>query len=162
MNLRKIVTIEITVIVVVIAIVLLVVEGTPYFVSSSSNSSIGVYNQKEFAKGTETLGAGQTASAQFNYSSFDPAILVIDLTFQNWQNPGRLSMYCNGRNIATIFATPDNPTVRLTMISTSGWDWVKPPSINSYTYGNEVSFVSETENGYAGTFSYQIDIRGSK
>lgn len=162
MNLKKIITIEVAVIVVVIALVLIVVEGIPYFVSSSADSSIGIYNQKEFARGTAVLGLGQTSSAQFNYSTYDPAILVIDLTFENWQTSGRLSILCNGRNIATILASPDNPTVRLTTISTSGWDWVKPPSINSFTYGNEVTFVSEPNNGYQGSFKYQIDIRGSR
>ena len=154
--------IEISTIIIIIASVVVVVEATPYFVSSSTSSSIGTYNQKVFAQGKETLILGQMASTQFNYSTYDPAILIIDLTFQDWQNPGVFSIYCNGRTIATILAEPNTPTVHITTFSVSGWDWVKPPSINSYTYGNEVSFASDPEKGYQGTFSYIISVRGSR
>jgi hypothetical protein len=162
LKLKKLFAVEIALFVVVLVVVLFFVEVTPYLASSKPDSQIGVYNEKQFAVGTVELTAGQTVSAQFNYSTYDPAILVVDLTFQNWQMPGALSIYCNGRVIATILATPNNPTVRLTTISVSGWDWVKPPSLNSFTYGNEVTFVSEPGNGYQGAFSYQIDIRGSR
>lgn len=162
LNLKKLFLVEIASIIVIVVVVAVVIEVTPYLASSKPDPSIGVYNEKEFARGTVTLGTGQTASAQFNYTTFDPAILVIDLTFQNWQKPGYLSMYCNGRGIGRILATPNDPTVHMTVISVSGKDWVKPWSIRSFTYGNEVSFVSESENGYEGTFSYQVDIRGSR
>lgn len=161
MKFKKLLIIEVVAIVVIVSVALVLVEGVPNFVSSSQ-PSIGLYNQREFAKGTVTLGAGEIASAQFNYSSFDPAILIIDLTFQNWQTTGSLTVLCNGRNIATILASPDYPTTRLTTISVSGWDWVKPPSINSFTYGNEITFQSEPQNGFEGTFSYHISIRGSR
>ncbi len=162
MNTKKLFAIEIASAVLVLTVILVIVEVTPYLSSSQANAQIGMYNEKVFAKGLVPLALGQTASAQFNYSTYDPAILVIDLAFQDWQIPGDLSLYCNGRLIATIHATPNNPTVRLTTISVSGWDWVKPPSINSFTYGNEVTFVSEPETGFEGTFTYQIDIRGSR
>jgi hypothetical protein len=162
LNTKKLFAIEIASAFLVLTAILVVVEVSPYLSSSQANAQIGMYNEKVFAKGLVTLPIGQSASAQFNYSTYDPAILVIDLAFQDWQIPGDLSIYGNGRLIATIHATPDNPTVRLTTISVSGWDWVKPPSINSFTYGNEVSFVSEPANGFEGTFTYQIDIRGSR
>jgi hypothetical protein len=162
LKLKKLITIEIASVVAILLVIMVFVEVTPYLASSKPNSQIGVYNEKVFAKDNVTLALGQMASAQFNYSTYDPAILVVDLVFQNWQAQGALSVYCNGRLVATINATPDNPTVRLTSISVSGWDWVKPPSVNSFTYGNEVTFVSEPGNGYEGTFSYQIDIRGSR
>jgi len=158
---KKLLLFEVITIIIIVCIALVFVEGVPSFVSSSQ-ASIGVYNQREYAKGVVTLGNGEIASAQFNYSSFDPAILVIDLSFKNWQTTGSLTILCNGRNIATILASPDYPTTRLTTISVSGWDWVKPPSINSFTYGNEVTFQSEPQNGFGGTFNYQISIRGSK
>jgi hypothetical protein len=162
LKLKGLFAFEIAAVTIAIAVIMLFVEVTPYLASSKPSSQIGVYNQKEFAKGDVTLSIGQTTSAQFNYSTYDPAILVVDLTFQDWRIPGYLSFYCNGRLITTINATPDNPQVRLNVISVSGWDWVKPPSLNSFTYGNEVTFVSEPENGFEGTFSYQIDIRGSR
>jgi hypothetical protein len=161
LNVKKVFAIEITSIAIIIALVLVFVEVTPFLVSSQQES-IGVYNEKEFAHGTLTLVQGQSASAQFNYSTYDPAILVIDLLFQDWQVQGFLSLYCNGRLIVTIHATPNNPIVHFTTISVSGWDWVKPPSLNTATYGNEVTFDSDPTNGYSGSFSYKIDIRGSR
>ena len=162
MNLKKLFAVEIASVVIIIAVILVVVEVTPYLASASQNNQIGMYNQKEYAKGTITLAKGQSASAQFNYTTYDPAILIVDIAFQTWQTPGSLSLYCNGRIIATIQAKPDNPNVRTSTISFSGWDYVKSPSIDAFTYGNEVSFVSDFENGYAGDFSYQISIRGSR
>jgi hypothetical protein len=162
LKLKKLLFVEIATVAIVLVAILFFVEVSPYLASSKPNSQIGLYNQKEFARDNVTLAVGQTAGAQFNYSSYDPAILVIDLAFQNWQTPGYLSLYCNGRIIATIYASSSNPTVRFTTISVSGWDWVKPPSLNSFTYGNEVTFSSDPQNGYEGTFDYQISIRGSR
>jgi hypothetical protein len=161
MKIKNLLMVEVTSIIVILSLVVVFVELTPNLVSSSS-PSIGVYNQRVFSKGTLTLESGAMQSAQFNYSTFDPAILVIDLTFQNWQKPGNLTILCNGRNVATFLATPNNPTIHLTTFSVSGWDWVKPPTINSFVYGNEITFRSAAQNGYEGTFSYSIDIRGSR
>jgi hypothetical protein len=162
LKLKKLFAIEIAVLAVALLVVMFFVEVTPYLVSSKTNSQISLYNEKQFAEGTASLALGQTKSAQFNYSTYDPAILVVDLTFQSWQSQGDLSIYLNGKLIASINATAINPAVHLTAISVSGRDWVKPPSINSFTYGNEVTFVSDSENGYEGTFNYKIDIRGSR
>jgi hypothetical protein len=162
LNLKRLFAIEIGVAVVVIVLVVFFFEVTPYLASSKQSDSVGIYHQKMFAQGVTTLALGQQASAQFNYSTYDPAILVMYLSFQSWQTPGDLSVNCNGRRIATVHASPDNPTIQLTTVSVSGWDWVKPPSLDAYTYGNEVTFVSEPLGGYEGTFSYQIEIRGSR
>jgi hypothetical protein len=162
LKLKKLFAVEIASAVIVLLVILVIVEVTPYLASANQNSQIGMYNQKEFAQGTVTLTQGQITSAQFNYSTYDPAILIVDISFQSWQNSGHLSLYCNGRLIATINASPDNPNVRFSTISVSGWDWVKPPSVNSYTYGNQVTFISDPENGYEGDFNYQISIRGSR
>ena len=67
----------------------------------------------------------------------------------------------------TFDATPNNPYVELTTVTFSGFDLVKPPpsklGISSqFAYGNEISFLSPQENGYEGTFNYQISIRGSR
>jgi hypothetical protein len=161
-NLKKLFAAEIAIVVIVLVVILFVVEVSPYLASASLNRQIGMFNQKEFAKGNVTLAVGQSASARFNYTTYDPAILIVDIAFKSWQTPGQLSLYCNGRVIATIQATPDNPNVHFSTISVSGWDYVKPPSIDSFTYGNEVSFVSDLQNGYVGDFTYQISIRGSR
>jgi len=167
LKLKKIITLEIASVAVVLVVVLAFVEITPYLVSSNQNNQIGVFDQREFAKNTVSLLAGQKASCRFNYSSFDPAILVVDLAFQSWQTPGYLSLYCNGILIVTIEATQRNSDVQLTSITVSGYDLVKPhyqlsQVFSTYTYGNEISFVSSVEKGYEGTFSYKISIRGSR
>jgi hypothetical protein len=162
LKLKKLIAVEIASAVIILVVILIMVEVTPYLASANQNNQIGMYNQKEFAKGEVTITKGQITGAQFNYSTYDPAILIVDLKFQSWQTPGHLSLYCNGIIIATINASPDNPNVRFSTISVSGWDWVKPPSINSYTYGNEITFISDPDSGYEGDFGYQISIRGSR
>jgi hypothetical protein len=161
MKFKSVFVIEVVSIIAVLSLVVIFVEVSPNLISSAA-PSIGVYNQREFAKGTLTLTAGSADSAMFNYSTFNPAILVIDLTFQNWQKNGDLTILCNGRNIATFQATSNNPTMHFTAFSSSGWDLVKPPTLNSFTYGNEITFRSAFQNGYEGTFSYSIDVRGSR
>lgn len=159
---KKLFAAEIVLVVVILVVILVFVEVTPYLASANQSDQIDMYTQKEFAKGNATLVKGESVSARFNYTTYDPAILIVDLTFQNWQRPGDLSLYCNGRIIATLQATPDNPKVHLSTISVSGFDIVKAPAPNSFTYGNELTFVSDLQNGYQGDFSYQISIRGSR
>ncbi len=164
---KKTITLEITLVVVILVVVLIIVQFTPYLASSSQNDKVGVFNQKPYVQNTVSLLAGQKASCRFNYSSFDPAILVIDLTFESWLTPGYLSLYCNGVLIVTIEATPRNPDVQLTTVTVSGYDLVKPHYqltglLTTYTYGNEISFLSTVNNGYEGIFGYKISIRGSR
>jgi hypothetical protein len=154
--------VEIAVIVIVVVGGLFIVEISPYLSSSKPNAQIGMYNQKQFGSATIALSPGETAIARFNYSTYDPAILVLDLTFPTWKTAGDLSIYINGNFATTINAPPDNKQYSLTLLSFSGQDWVKSPSLNSFTYGNEITFVSKSGNGYDGTFSYKISIRGSR
>lgn len=167
MKLKNIVTLEIILVVAVLIVVLVVVGVTPYLASSRENDNIGVFNQKEFAQNTISLVAGQRASCRFNYSTFDPAILVIDLAFQSWNTPGQLALYCNGILVVTIEATQRNPNVQLTTVTVSGYDLVRPhyqlsSLFSTYTYGNEITFASAVDNGYEGIFSYTISVRGSR
>jgi len=141
----------------------LAVSLTPILKSSAQDSAIGLYNEREYGKGNVTLTAGETQRvAQFNYSTYDPAILVLDLAFRSWKSSGNLTMLINGRVFASVFASPESPTVSLRVISFSGTEWVRPPSPDSFVFGNEISFSSKPENGFAGTFEYEIRIRGSR
>jgi len=166
LNLKKLFVFEIAGVIVVIVVVTVFVGITPYL-SSSQNGQIGVYNQREYAQKTVTLQSGQIASSRFNYTTYDPAILVVDLKFQDWQKSGNLSLYCNGILIDTFEASPSDPYVESTTVTFSGYDLVKPPSSRlgisyQFEYGNEITFLSPQENGYEGTFNYQISIRGSR
>ncbi len=44
--------------------------------------------KENYAQETVTLQSGQRASSRFNYTTYDPAILVVDLKFQDWQKSG--------------------------------------------------------------------------
>jgi hypothetical protein len=158
---------EIAIIILVIIIVAVFVEISPFLSASTQTGQIGVYNQRQYAQNTVTLTQGKSASSMFNYTTYDPAILVVDLAFKDWQKSGTLSLYCNGILIDAFEASPSNPSVESTTVTFSGSDLVKsPPSklaISSiFAYGNEISFVSPEQNGYQGTFSYQVSIRGSR
>jgi hypothetical protein len=162
LKLKRLFAVEIAVTIIALVGVLFYVEVSPYLISSKPGASIGMYNEREFASKVATLTRGQTARTQFNYSSFDPAIIVLDVSFQSFQTPGDLTVYCNARRIATLYVAPDNPQVRLNVITVSGADWVSTTSTSTYAYGNEITFTSSPQNGYAGTFEYKINIRGSR
>jgi hypothetical protein len=167
MKLKRLFAVEIASAVVVIAVIMALVEFLPYLTSASQNNQIGTYNQRQYTQKTVTLQGSERATYQFNYTTYDPAILVVDLHFQNWQTPGYLSLYCNGILIVTVDANPSKPDVQLTSITVSGFDLVKPPPPKSvisflFSYGNEISLVSAPVNGYAGTFTYTVSIRGSR
>ena len=166
MKLKKLIIAEIVLVTVILVVALIVIEGIPYLEGSQQTSSVNMYQEKEYDKGSITLAKGQTAQTGFNYSTYAPAILVLEISFETWESPGNLTFYCNYESFGSIIATPDKPTISLTMMSLSGVDWVKTtspivrPSVPS-EYGNEITFSSEAPNGYAGTFNYRISIRGS-
>ncbi len=167
MNLKKLLIVEIASVIVVVVLIAVFVGVTPYLASSGQNGQIGVFNQREYIQKTTSIQPGQIASARFNYTTFDPAILVVELNFQDWQKTGKLSLYCNGILIDTFDVTPNNPYVKSTTVTFSGFDLVKPPSSRlgityQFAYGNEITFLSPIETGYEGTFNYQISIRGSR
>jgi hypothetical protein len=167
MNLRKLFVVEIVVVIVAVVLVLVFVEISPFLATSNQTGQIGVYNQREFAKDTVTLERGQRTSSMFNFTTYDPAILVVDLTFKDWKTSGSLSMFCNGILLDTFKVTPDNPSVESITVTFSGFDLVKPPQSKLaisyvFAYGNELSFLSPQDDGYEGTFSYQVNIRGSR
>ncbi len=167
LDLKRVVAFEIILVAIVLFAVLVLVGLTPYLISSKESDKINVFSQKEYAQNTVSLVAGQKASCRFNYSTFDPAILVIDLTFQSWNTPGRLALYCNGILVVTIEATSRNPTVQLTTVTVSGYDLVRPQYqlssiFTTYTYGNEITFASAEDNGFEGIFGYKISVRGSR
>ena len=101
MNLKKLFVVEIAVVLLLLYLSQFLLELLPYF-QFGANGQIGVFNQREYAQETVTLQQGQRASSRFNYTTYDPAILVVDLKFQDWQKPGYFSMYCNGILIVYI------------------------------------------------------------
>ena len=152
MNLKKLIVFEVVAVIVAIVLVTVFVGITPYLASSGQNGQIGVFNQRKYAQETVTLNQGQKTSSKFNYTTYDPAILVVNLAFQDWIKPGNLSMYCNGMFVKSFDATPSNPKIESTTITFSGFDIVKPPPSKlsmsfQFSYGNEISFCHQQRMG---------------
>jgi hypothetical protein len=167
LKLGKLIVVEIAIAAIVLLVVIVAIQGIPSFGSASQSSTVSMYQQKVYSSGSETLGVGETARTRFNYTTYDPAILTIDLQFHDWQKNGNLTLYCNGREITTVFASPEKPDIHINAISFSGADWVQPssaswPTLGSFfAYGNEVSFVSGS-GGFSGSFDYVVSVRGSR
>lgn len=160
MKLKKLIAAEITTVALVFILLVILVDFTSYLGSSNQNDRIGLYAEKEYAAGNITVVSGEIAFVRFNYSSYEPAILVLELTFQSWESTGYLDIRCNNRAIRPIFASPENPIIRLNVVSTSGAEWVEP--LSSMFGLNEVTFESGLENGFIGLLSYKIKLRGSR
>ena len=160
MKLKKLIVIEVAVVALMLVLLVTLVDFMPYLGSSKQNDKVGLYAEKEYAAGNVTIVPGEREYVQFRYSNFEPAILVFELTFQSWKSNGYLNIRCNNKAINPIFASPENPTVILTVVSTSGGEWIES---QSSMFGlNEVIFESELENGFEGRLSYQIKLRGSR
>ena len=160
MRLKRIVFFEIVSVVAVLLAAMAALVLIPSLQPSKQNASISLYSVRSFPKNTITLTSGAAINVPFDYSSYDPAIIVLELSFQNCEEPGHLTLYCNYRRVASIFAGPETPALFLNLISVSGSDWVEPPSAMFGT--NELLFESELQNGYEGSLTYQVTLRGSR
>ena len=159
-KLKKIFAMEIALVLVVITITIVFVELTPYLASSFENGSIDAFKQKSYPKGTLSLVRGKSVTVPFNYSSYDPSIIVLDLSFETCDKPGYLVLYCNYKEISNIFITSETSPLTLNLISVSGLDWVEP--VTAMSGINELLFESASQNGYEGTLTCQISLRGSR
>ena len=97
---------------------------------------------------------------RFNYTSYDPSITVIDIYFDSTENPGKLDLFCNYRKVSAINVNKETKKMTLNLVSFSGVDWVEP--MTSMFGLNEMVFESNINDGYEGTFRYQITFRGSR
>lgn len=160
MKLKKILVFEILSFVAVLLMIMATLKLIPSLQPSQQNTSIELYSARSLPKHTITLASGGSATLPFIYSSYDPAIIILELSFQTCEEPGYLTLYCNYRRIASIFVNPETPPLFFNLISVSGSDWVE---ISTGMFGlNELLFMSESQNGYAGTLTYQITLRGSR
>ena len=160
---------EIVTVIIAILIGLIFFQMTPYLQSSGRSGSIGVFNQQDYVKETATIQPGEIVNSRFNYNTYDPAILKIEVSFQDWKKPGNLSLYLNYVLIDSFEATPQKPSYETTTITFSGFELVKPPPINpemassaQFFASNLLYFESPLDGGYEGTFNYHISIRGSR
>ena len=163
MKLKRMIMVEGIVALATLAIVVFAVNLTPYLESSSQKTAIGMYNSREYGNGNITIEQGErVAGLKFNYTTFDPAILTIEIAVQNCRTPGNISIACNGKTFGAVFASADNMQISLTAVTFSGAEWVEPLYIYSRIKGNQIAFTSEQGTGFEGTFTYQVSIRGSR
>ena len=162
MKLGKLLVAEISILAIAFAVVLFFVQIIPSLGSSKEQSTIGMYKEIEITAGNITVIVGEPVDAQFNYSSYEPAILQLNIEFRTWITEGYLSLSCNGREITTIQATSQHPKIAFTIITFANAEWVKPPSVNSDFYPNVITFFSDYQNGYEGTLNYEVKLRGSR
>ena len=160
MKLKKLFAVEIASIVVLVAVVVVFVGVTPYLGSSEQSYSIDMYQKKSYPKSEISLARGQNENVTFAYNTYDPSIIVLDLSFETCENPGYLNVYCNYRTIASLYIDQETPPLTLNLISVSGLDWVEP--LTAMSGINEFVFESQSQNGYAGTLNFQITLRGSR
>ena len=148
---------------VVLMVIVVAIEVNPTLSGSSQTAPIGAFNGKIYSTDTVAIGRGQSFSAAFDYQSYEPAILVIDVQCSDIQNAGVLSIICNGRYVGSIQVSPDKPTGALSAISVCGSEWVKPPSAYStVAFTNQVIVSSDYDTGFEGTVKYQISLKGSQ
>jgi hypothetical protein len=162
LKLRKLFVTELAIVIIVLIAVVVVVEVNPALAGSSQSAPIGVFNSKIYAADTVLIAKGESFSTSFDYSSYEPAILVIDVHFSDIQSAGTLNLMCNGRYLGSVYGSPDNPQASLSAISVSGSEWIKPPSAYSSSFSNQIIFASDSDQGFAGTFNYQVTLKGSR
>lgn len=160
MNLKKIVIIETISIVVIFVAIVTFIEIIPSLQPSEENDKIFPYNSVTILENTINLADKEFVKAPFKYSTYDPAIVVLDITFINCDRQGYLTIYCNYRRIIRLFVDPYTLKQSIIMFSFSGSDWVEPPTA---MFGfNELLFESDSQNGFSGKISYQITFRGTR
>jgi hypothetical protein len=158
MKMKRLLIVEIMLLVVALLLVVAFVEIAPFLRPSKQSYSIGLYREIEYARGNVTLTSGQRSSIRFTYTSYDPAILTLDISFSTWESSGYLVFRCNNRVFGSVFASPEKPVLSFIVVTFSGREWVEPPS--SMFGLNEIAFESDLGNGYAGVLNYRI--RGSR
>jgi hypothetical protein len=155
LKIKKLFIYEIIAIAVLLSVATFAIVLNPLLESQKTNQAIGLFNQVAYPEQETTIQRGLDAYADFNYSSYEPAILRIDLSCQESQTNGYLTVYCNGRFVAYAYLSPESP-VSIVGVSIAGVDLAKP---NDY---NNIQFTSESQDGFEGTFFYQIKLRGSR
>ena len=156
MKLGKLIVIEIALVVILLFAALNLIAYSPFLVSSSQDPGIGLLKEIVFPPQNVTLLRDQVTNILFNYSSYEPAILIMDINYLNWETSGYITIFLNGRFVGNIQSLPDTKQKSLAVVSCSGIDWVRPNE------SNFIMFLSEYDLGYEGTFTCSVKLRGSR
>ena len=160
MKLRGLFVIEIGIIVAIIVSAVAFLLLLPGLGSSQQYESMDSYSQKTTPMKYISIINDQPGLVRFNYTSYDPSIIVLDLYFDSIEKPGDFDVFCNYRHVATVSVTPETKKTTLNLVSFSGLDWVEP--MTSMFGLNDLVFESKDSNGFLGAISYQISFRGSR
>jgi len=160
LKLGKLFFAELAIVIVALIVAVVVVEVSPNL--SKRSTTIGAYNAKAYATDTIAILKGEAFSTSFDYSGYEPAILVIDVTASDVQSQGYLSFVCNGRFLSSVYVSSDNQRASISAITLAGAEWVKSPSAYTEAYSNQIDFLSDSDTGFEGTFDYQIDLKGTE
>jgi len=159
-KLKGLFVLEIGIIVIIIVSAIAFLLLMPSLGSSQLYESMDSYSQKTTPIHYISIIRDQPGIVRFNYSSYDPSIIVLDLYFESVDTPGDFDIFCNYRHAATVSVTPETKKTTLNLVSFSGLDWVEP--MTSMFGLNDLIFESKDTNGFLGTISYQITFRGSR
>jgi hypothetical protein len=132
----------------------------PELGSTQQYESLDSYTQKTNPIHYITIIKDQPGLVRFNYTSYDPSIIVLDLYFDSIEKPGDFDIFCNYKHVTTVTVTPESKNTTINLVSFSGLDWVEP--LTSMFGLNDLVFESSDSNGFLGTISYQISFRGSR
>lgn len=160
MKLKGLFILEIAIIIGIVASAMTFLWLTPDLGSSQQYESLDSYTQKTTPIRYISIIKDQPALVRFNYTSYDPSIIVLDLYFDSIDKPGDFDIFCNYKHAATVSVTQESKKLTLNLVSFSGLDWVEP--LTSMFGLNDLVFESNGPNAFLGTISYQITFRGSR
>jgi hypothetical protein len=159
-KLKRLFAIEIALIIGILACALAFLLLTPNLGSSQLYGSMDAFTQRSDPIHYISIIKDQPGIVRFNYTSYDPSIIVLDLYVDSIDHPGDFDVFCNYKHVAKVSMTPETEKVTLNLVSFSGLDWVEP--MTSMFGLNDLVFESSDPNGFIGTIAYQITFRGSR
>ena len=159
MKLKKLIVLEISLLIVIFISLAAYIENS-FYLGSPETAKIGLYNEREFARGNVTVVPGEIGIVRFSYSIYEPTILVLELAFRSVEKPGYLMVRCNNRPLQPFWVSPANSTIILNVMSVSGAEWVEP--LSSMFGLNDIVFESDAINGFEGLIDYRIKLRGTR
>ena len=158
MKLKRLIVAESLVLLVILVAVVFSFQLIPGL--QPQQNQIGMYKQISYNENSLTIARDQWITKTFNYTNFDPAIILLQVDLKECREIGYLNIYCNYRKIVSLYLMPQNGSATFCLFSCSGFDWIEPLSDMSGL--NDLLFESPIIGGFEGSFTYQLSFRGSR
>ncbi len=156
MGLKRLLVLEALSVILVVFVSIYIVGLNPTLESSQRDIFLGLFKEVDYGQNTIALRRGYTGRGSFFYQSYEPVILRLEIVSSVPTTAGYVEVYCNARFVANILFASPNGRASLSVVSCAGVDWVIP------LQSNVISFVSGYTNGYEGTITYRISLRGTR